>query len=140
MKIRSNTKKGYEIAEEGDSINLEQLNSKTRRGRVGHGVAQTLTTSCNQAVFRGGKMRIRKLTPLECWRLQGFTDEQFYSAMFLNKQLAKEAAKIIPNMDISAKTKYIKKHQKMSDSQLYKQAGNSVSVPVVEEIAIRIAI
>lgn len=31
-------------------MNLEQPNSKTRRGRVGHGVAQTLTTSCNQAV------------------------------------------------------------------------------------------
>lgn len=34
----------------GDSVNLEQPNSKTRRGRVGHGVANTLTTSCNQGV------------------------------------------------------------------------------------------
>lgn len=44
------TKKGYAEAHPGDSINLEQPNSKTRRGRVGVGVAQTLTTSCNQAV------------------------------------------------------------------------------------------
>lgn len=52
-------------------------------------------------------LRIRKLTPLECWRLQGFMDEQFYKA--------KEAG--------------------VSNSQLYKQAGNAVTVPVVEAIA-----
>ena len=51
-------------------------------------------------------LRIRKLTPLECWRLQGFTDEQFYKA----------------------------KNDGVSNSQLYKQAGNSVSVPVVDSI------
>lgn len=43
--IKANTKKGYEIAEPGDYVNMEYPNSKTRRGRVGHGVAQTLTTS-----------------------------------------------------------------------------------------------
>lgn len=47
--VREATKKGYAEAYEGDSINLEQPNSKTRRGRVGKQVAQTLTTSCNQA-------------------------------------------------------------------------------------------
>ena len=51
-------------------MNLEQPNSKTRRGRVGHGVAQTLTTSCNQAVVEEIEtvkgLRIRKLTPKEC--------------------------------------------------------------------------
>lgn len=51
-------------------------------------------------------LRIRKLTPLECWRLQGFTDEQFNKA----------------------------KDSGVSNSQLYKQAGNSVSVPVVDAI------
>ena len=50
---------------------------------------------------------MRKLRPLECWRLQGFTDEQFYKA--------KDAG--------------------ISNSQLYKQAGNAVTVPVVEAIA-----
>ena len=48
--VREATKQGYAEAVEGDSINLEQPNSKTRRGRVGKQVAQTLTTSCNQAV------------------------------------------------------------------------------------------
>jgi len=49
--------------------------------------------------------KIRRLTPLECWRLQGFTDEEFYKAQKVN-----------------------------SDSQLYKQAGNSITVNVMVEI------
>lgn len=48
--VRENTKKGYAEAVEGDSINLERINSKTRRGRVGKQVAQTLVAFCNQAV------------------------------------------------------------------------------------------
>ncbi|TXD22830.1 DNA (cytosine-5-)-methyltransferase [Staphylococcus haemolyticus] len=51
-------------------------------------------------------LRIRKLTPLECWRLQGFSDEQFYKA----------------------------KNSGVSKSQLYKQAGNAVTVNVVDAI------
>ena len=50
VEIREATKKGYAEAYPGDSVNLEHPNSKTRRGRVGKEVAQTLTTSCNQAV------------------------------------------------------------------------------------------
>lgn len=111
--VREATQKGYAEAVDGDSINLEQPNSETRRGRVGKGVAQTLTTSCNQAVVEqlafdeqngyvrkdgtvgclttdgsspkhnnrivevDGEMRIRKLTPKECWRLMGVKDEDF---------------------------------------------------------------
>lgn len=101
--VREATKKGYAIAKEGDSINLEQPNSKTRRGRVGHGVAQTLTTSCNQATL--DNYRIRKITPKECWRLMGFSDESF-----------EKAAKVCSN------------------TQLYKQAGNSIVVNVLVEI------
>ena len=50
IQVKSATSKGYEVATEGDSINLSQPNSETRRGRVGKGKAQTLETSCNQAV------------------------------------------------------------------------------------------
>jgi len=57
MKVKSATKKGYETATEGDSINLERPDSETRRGRVGKGVAQTLDTGCNQGV----------LTKIEGW-------------------------------------------------------------------------
>ena len=105
--IREATKQGYAIAEEGDSINLEQPNSKTRRGRVGKGVANTLTCSCNQGTLDG--CRIRRLTPKECWRLQGWKDIDY-----------EKAARVC------------------SESQLYKQAGNGVSVPVVRAIAERL--
>jgi DNA (cytosine-5)-methyltransferase 1 len=44
------TAKGYAEATDGDSVNLEQPSSKTRRGRVGKQMANTLTTSCNQGV------------------------------------------------------------------------------------------
>ena len=50
LRVKSATSQGYEIAEQGDSINLSQPNSETRRGRVGKQKAQTLETSCNQAV------------------------------------------------------------------------------------------
>lgn len=106
--VREATKIGYDVAKVGDSINFSQPNSKTRRGRVGHGVANTLTTSIEQATLTGD-LRIRKLTSLECWRLQGFPDWAF--------DRAKQAG--------------------LSDSQLYKQAGNSVTVPVIKAIADR---
>ncbi len=57
----------------GDSVNLSYPNSQTRRGRVGKQVANTLLTSDNQAVITD-HYQIRKLTPRECWRLQGFPD------------------------------------------------------------------
>ncbi len=102
--VKEATKKGYAEAHEGDSINLSNPNSTTPRGRVGEQIANTLDTACNQAAVVNH--RIRRLTPLECWRLQGFPDENFYKA---------QAAP-------------------MSDSQLYRQAGNSMSVPVMKGI------
>jgi len=49
--VKSATKDGYETAQQGDSINLTFPNSKTRRGRVGKSVPQTLDTACNQGVI-----------------------------------------------------------------------------------------
>jgi len=103
--VKEATKKGYDTATVGDSINISQPNSKTRRGRVGHGIANTLVTGSEQATLTS-EYRIRKLTPRECWRLQSFPDE-----LFDNAQQAG-----------------------LSDSQLYKQAGNSVTVNVIEYI------
>ena len=100
--VPTNNKKGYDEAAIGDSINLEHPNSTTRRGRVGHGVAQTLNTSPQQAVVENCELRIRKLTPKECWRLMGFDDTDFEKAAATN-----------------------------SNSQLYKQAGNSIVVDVL---------
>lgn len=103
VRVHEATKKGYAEAGAGDSINLSVPGSQTRRGRVRKGVANTLDTSCNQGVFDG--CRIRRLTPRECWRLQGVPDRLFELARAVN-----------------------------SDTQLYKQAGNGVTVNVVYEI------
>lgn len=103
--VKEATKKGYDTATVGDSINISQPNSKTRRGRVGHCIANTLVTGSEQATLTS-EYRIRKLTPRECWRLQAFPDELF--------DKAQQAG--------------------LSDSQLYKQAGNSVTVNVIEYI------
>lgn len=103
--IKEATKKGYAEAEVGDSVNLSHPGSKTRRGRVGKGIANTLLARESQGVV-GSDFRIRKLTPRECWRLQGFPDWAFDKAQEVN-----------------------------SNSQLYKQAGNSVTVNVIAAIA-----
>ena len=139
--IKEATQKGYAEAYDGDSVSLDQPNSETRRGRVGNQISNTLTTSCNIGVVQVGNIvntgnwdnpqrgriysdkgccpalntaqgcglepkitenyRIRKLTPRECWRLMGVKDEQF------------------------------DKISGISNSQLYKLAGNSIVVDVL---------
>ena len=106
--IKEANKQGYSVASVGDSVNISRPNSKTRRGRVGKNIANTLLTTDEQGVVLSD-YKIRKLTPKECWRLQGFPDELFDKAQEVN-----------------------------SNSQLYKQAGNSVTVNVIEEIAKRL--
>lgn len=101
--IRTANKKGYDMAINGDGIDLAYPESKTRRGRVGHGVSKTLPTSDSQGTLQD--FRIRKLTPKECWRLMGFSDEDFAKAEKVN-----------------------------SNTQLYKQAGNSIVVDVLMAI------
>ncbi|MBR5589766.1 MAG: DNA (cytosine-5-)-methyltransferase, partial [Phascolarctobacterium sp.] len=108
--VKEATKQGYAEAFEGDSVNLEQPNSETRRGRVGKQIANTLLCNGQMGVVAPG-VRIRKLTPRECWRLQGFPDEYF--------DRAKAAG--------------------VSDSQLYKQAGNAVTVNVAAVIGRKLA-
>lgn len=106
--VREATKKGYAEAAKYDGINLSMPESETRRGRVAKQMTSTLDTGCQQGVVVE-EIRIRKLTPRECWRLQGFPDWAFAAAAKVN-----------------------------SNSQLYKQAGNSVAVPVIVAIAERL--
>lgn len=226
--VRENTRQGYAVAEVGDSINIEQPNSKTRRGRVGKGVAQTLTTQNEQCVIEpfaideqnkairtdgtvgtlttdgsspkhnnrivepqerffkqaletleendcqdgdiisaynkqvnksgvastvttrpeGFKTailpiqnyRVRKLTPKERFRLMDFDDDDFDNAKWYSEE---ESARIIKKNNIThgdrIKRGYKKlpdnvRVERMSDSQLYKQAGNSIVVAVLEAI------
>lgn len=102
--IKNGTKKGYLECESDDGINTGFLESNTRRGRVQKQVSPTL--ACNDAAATlTTDICIRKLTPLECWRLMGFSDEAFRKAEAVN-----------------------------SNTQLYKQAGNSIVVDVLEAI------
>ena len=106
--IKEATKKGYKEAHEGDSIDLGFAGSNTRRGRVFAGVAHTVdTANTHGIVLRGG--RVRRLMPRECFRLQGFNEDQIDKILAIN-----------------------------SDAQAYKQAGNSVTVTVIEAIGRRI--
>ena len=81
--IKEATSQGYAEATVGDSVNLSHPNSKTRRGRVGKQIANTLLTGESQEVVEPD-FRIRKLTPSECWRLQGFPDWAFGKAQEVN--------------------------------------------------------
>lgn len=87
-------------------ITPDRMNKRQngRRFKENGDPAFTLNTQDRYGFYDG--LRIRKLTPKECWRLQGFPDYAFDRAVGVN-----------------------------SNSQLYKQAGNSVTVPVIYEIA-----
>lgn len=161
IKVRNGTKQGYIECPAGGVLNIALPNSKTRRGRVIENgtIAPTLDTGCEVGVVvevkqigqlygtdrepnpKAGRIydegglsptlgansggncmpmimetapnnpRIRKLTPKECFRLQGWSDDYFEKAEFVN-----------------------------SDSQLYKQAGNGVTVNVIYEIGKRLEI
>ena len=76
-------------------------------------ITPTLDTGCQIGTLEDDvkEIRIRKLTPKECFRLQGWTDDYFEKARFMN-----------------------------NDSQLYKQAGNGVTVNVIYEIAKRLTL
>ena len=143
--IKCATKTGYQMAQVGDSIDLSYATVNSRRGRVGKQIAHTLTTGCRQGTLnfidlnsdpkvtevarcvnarvgngirthRGESSgvlcegRIRRLTPRECLRLQGWADDRIDTVLAIQ-----------------------------SDNQAYKQAGNGVTVHVVEAIGRKIA-
>lgn len=101
IEIKNNTKKGYIEARPGDGIDLAYPESTTRRGRVQNELAHTIDTSDHKGVINPD-LSIRRLTPLECWRLMGVDDQDFYKAQSVN-----------------------------SNTQLYKQAGNAIVVDVL---------
>ena len=130
LKIKSATSKGYEEAREGDSINFSVLSSETRRGRVGKGVAQTLDTGCNQAVIIdrtndfGENLRIyEKYSPALRSERSGLETIQNYK---IRRLTPRECFRL---MDFPDTFTWI-----VSDSQAYKQAGNSIVVNVLYKI------
>jgi DNA (cytosine-5)-methyltransferase 1 len=138
IKIKSATARGYEEAKEGDSINCSVPNSETRRGRVGKGVAQTLDTSCNQAVLVG------------TWRTHkdgnGFREIKDGNCPTIPAR-AREDGSGQPIININYKLRRLTPREcfrlmdfpdsftwNVSDSQAYKQAGNSIVVNVLYKI------
>ena len=104
--ISESTKKGYAEVYEGDYVNIQYPNSNTRRGRVGNSIANTLLTSKDNGVVVDNPLKIRRLTEKECFRLMGFDDS---------------------DCDIL-------KDNGISMTQIYKQAGNSIVVDVLEAL------
>jgi DNA (cytosine-5)-methyltransferase 1 len=208
IKVKSATKKGYETATEGDSINLSQPNIETRRGRVGKEVAQTLDTNCNQGVmvskevrtqdaknqrketgtndFRGKEIEFRESDTMNCIT-SGLTNDHFiktsnalttvqkdnvvvyegiavhplskklefngfkdgnspallatdykapkcikYSNHKIRRLTPRECARLMSFPDTFTWT--------VSDSQIYKQMGNSIAVDVLVEIISKLKI
>ena len=140
LKVKSATAKGYEQAMIGDSINFSVLSSETRRGRVGKGVAQTLDTGCNQGVI---------INPLKGKSDYGWHFEQaVYSEEGITRALKStegsgNKAKVLLNYKIRRLTprECFRLMDfpdtftwKVSDSQAYKQAGNSIVVNVLYKI------
>lgn len=76
---------------------------------------------------------IRKLTPMECWRLMGFSDEDFLSAKTGSRETAIKLLDKYPRggVDMMDEADQLKK---ISNTQLYKQAGNSIVVDVLYHI------
>lgn len=109
--IRQATKKGYIECELGGVADLSYPESKTRRGRVQENdqICPTITATETGVCRIESPIRIRKLTPKECFRLMGFSDKNFEAA-----------------------------EKMVSNSQLYKQAGNSIVVDVLYYILVEL--
>lgn len=110
IKIREATKTGYAVANIGDSIDISFPTSTMRRGRIGKQIAHTLITGM-QLYTLTKEQKLRRLTPLECERLQGFPDNWTKLGKDTNDNIVE-----------------------MSDRQRYKTLGNAVSVPVIRAI------
>lgn len=120
VNIKQATKQGYIECEVGGIADLSYPDSKTRRGRVQDNgntcptITATETGICRiepkERGFKANSIRIRKLTPRETFRLMGFSDENFDAAQKAG----------------------------ISNSQLYKQAGNSIVVDVLYYIYVEL--
>lgn len=136
IKVKSATAKGYEQATEGDSISLAHPGSETRRGRVGHGVAQTVDTGSTQGVIsytrdNKGKVTSRHIkdeanTIHTATGGGGNTDQFVLNDYRIRRLTPRECFRLMDFPDTFTWT--------VSDSQAYKQAGNSIVVNVLYKL------
>lgn len=145
IKIKSATSKGYEEATEGDSINFSFPNSETRRGIVGKGVAQTLDTGCQQGVMIGAFRGRNTENPSDI--TTGIPTEQ---RLEINKEGVSNTLTSVQKDNVVVEQYKIRRLTPrecfrlmdfpdtftwpVSDSQAYKQAGNSIVVGVLTKI------
>ena len=138
--VKSATAKGYEQAKEGDSINFSVPSSETRRGRVGKGVAQTLDTACNQGV----------IMPLFHWGKGKNNERMVYDSEGISPCMTSAMGMgggYTPSVVKDYKIRRLTPREcfrlmdfpdtftwPVSDSQAYKQAGNSIVVNVLYKI------
>jgi DNA (cytosine-5)-methyltransferase 1 len=136
IKIKPATSKGYEEAIDGDSINFSVPNSETRRGRVGKGVAQTLDTACNQGVIQNIGYINQDTQASQVYSTNGICPTlsagthgyaQGYIKDYKIRRLTpRECFRLMDFPDTFT--------WPVSDSQAYKQAGNSIVVNVLYKI------
>jgi DNA (cytosine-5)-methyltransferase 1 len=148
LKIKSDTEKGYDEASDGDSINLSFPGSETRRGRVGKGVAQTLDTACNQAVMVYNDKRLNEtieknqLPKGEVKAIDTYNKKvqdnsptltephhnttRLWGGYKIRRLTPRECFRLMDFPDTFT--------WPVSDSQAYKQAGNSIVVNVLYKI------
>jgi DNA (cytosine-5)-methyltransferase 1 len=138
IQVKSGTSKGYDEATDGDSINLSFPGSETRRGRVGKQVAQTLDTACNQGVIQKYQKEIEQslsqdiCTTIDASYYKGFGVRQgkcrqvVYNNYKIRRLTPRECFRLMDFPDTFT--------WPVSDSQAYKQAGNSIVVRVLEKI------
>lgn len=120
-----------------DNMVLEERILQIPRGYNGGGLHKTCppitSHSFHENNFLHAQYRIRKLTPLECWRLMGFSDADFLAAKTGSREKAEEILEKYPHLGKRAFTE-VQRIEKMSNSQLYKQAGNSIVKDVLMAI------
>ena len=107
LKVKTNTKKGYDEVVEGDGLRLCHPTSKKARGRSQKGLTGALSTKADWGTL-DKDFRIRRLTPRECERLQAFPDDW---------------------------TRWGADGEEISDTQRYKCLGNAVTTTVVTYVA-----
>lgn len=137
LKIKSATSKGYEEATEGDLINFSVPSSETRRGRVGKGVAQTLDTACNQEIIQ---LNNPKHSQQRIYSVDGISPtisagndgggqnpvKHLTNNYKIRRLTPRECFRLMDFPDSFT--------WPVSDSQAYKQAGNSIVVGVLTKI------
>lgn len=121
----------------GEGNKILQIPRGFNKGGL-HDICPTLSShswECNNFVKE--QIRIRKLTPKECFRLMGFSDKDYYAAKTGSRQIAQDILEKYPHQG-KRQMDEAERISRMSNNQLYKQSGNSIVVDVLYYILIEL--